>query len=138
VEEQFAALQVQLTDALVHSASAENTMTRLTLGDQRLVLSSWEVRSFVEPNADFSAAMQSAVVTRVLTEREVARAKAGQEVNHMPQVIAFAHRHAATMQEQVAQARDARDIDAAVTLAATSKRLLQLLQEAQPFAKEQK
>jgi hypothetical protein len=136
VDEEFASLNAQLADSLVHSASAENTMTRLTLGDQRLVLSSWEVRSFIEPNADFAIAMQEGVVTRVLVEREVARAKAGQNGKHMAQVVAFAHRHAATMQEQVAQARDARDIDAAVTLAATSKRLSQLLQEAQTIATE--
>jgi hypothetical protein len=40
------------------------------------------------------------------------------------------------MQEHVAQARDARDIDAAVTLAATSKRLTQLLQETDKFINE--
>jgi hypothetical protein len=134
VEEEFKAICAQLTESLVHSASAENTMTRITLGTQRLVLSSWEVRGFVSPNEQFSAAMQNGVTTRVLVERELEKAKAGARLEYMPELVKFAHAQAAMMQEHVAQARDARNIDAAVTLAATSKRLTQLLQEAGKFA----
>jgi hypothetical protein len=134
VDDEFAAVRKQLTEVLMHSASPENTMTRITLGTQRLVLSSWEVRGFVEPSADFSSAMQSGVASRVLVEREVAKAKSGTKLEYMPALVKFAHTQAALMQEHVAQARDARDIDAAVTLAATSKRLTQLLQEAEKFA----
>jgi hypothetical protein len=136
VEDEFRAIQAQLTEGLLHGASAENTMTRLTLGKQRLVLSSWEVRGFVEPNEEFSSAMQNGVATRVLVERELESAKANGRREHLPALVKFAQTQAAMMQEHVAQARDARDIDAAVTLAATSKRLTQLLQEAQKFAVE--
>jgi hypothetical protein len=134
VDEEFAAVTSQLSETLSHSASAENTMTRITLGTQRLVLSSWEVRGYLEPNAEFSPAMQSGVAARVLVEREVEKAKQGAKLNYMPELVKFAHTQAAKMQEHVAQARDARDIDAAVTLAATSKRLTQLLQEAEKLA----
>jgi hypothetical protein len=136
VEDEFRAVQAQLTEGLLHGASAENTMTRLTLGKQRLVLSSWEVRGFIEPNAEFSSAMQNGVAARVLVERELESAKTGGRREHMATLVKFAQTQAAMMQEHVAQARDARDIDAAVTLAATSKRLTQLLQEAQKFAVE--
>jgi hypothetical protein len=136
VEDEFRAIQAQLTEGLTHGASAENTMTRLTLGKQRLVLSSWEVRGFVEPSAEFSSAMQNGVAARVLVERELEFAKTGGRREHMAMLVKFAQTQAAMMQEHVAQARDARDIDAAVTLAATSKRLTQLLQEAQKFAVE--
>jgi hypothetical protein len=136
VEEEFRAIQAQLTEALLHGASAENTMTRITLGEQRLVLSSWEVRGFIEPNEEFSSAMQNGVAARVLVERELESAKTGGRREHMATLVNFAQTKAAMMQEHVAQARDARDIDAAVTLAATSKRLTQLLLEAQKFALE--
>jgi hypothetical protein len=88
----------------------------------------------VSPNEQFSAAMQNGVTTRVLVERELEKAKAGARLEYMPELVKFAHAQAAMMQEHVAQARDARNIDAAVTLAATSKRLTQLLQEAGKFA----
>ena len=78
--------------------------------------------------------MQSGVAARVLVERELEKAKTGPKLAYMPALVKFAHAQAAKMQEHVAQARDARDIDAAVTLAATSKRLTQLLQEAEKFA----
>jgi len=134
VEEEFKAVQAQLEEALTHSASAENTMTRITLGTQRLVLSSWEVRGFLEPSEEFSSAMQHGVAARVLVERELEKAKTGAKLQHIGDLMHFAHAKAALMQEHVAQARDARDIDAAVTLAATSKRLTQLLQEAGKYA----
>jgi hypothetical protein len=134
VDVEFAAVTSQLSETLSSSASAENTMTRITLGTQRLVLSSWEVRGYLEPQAEFSSAMQSGVAARVLVERELEKAKQGAKLNYMPELVKFAHTQAAKMQEHVAQARDARDIDAAVTLAATSKRLTQLLQEAEKFA----
>jgi hypothetical protein len=136
VEDEFRAIQAQLTEGLLHGASAENTMTRITLGEQRLVLSSWEVRGFIEPKEEFSSAMQNGVAARVLVERELESAKAGGRREHMATLVKFAQTQAAMMQEHVAQARDARDIDAAVTLAATSKRLTQLLLEAQKFALE--
>jgi hypothetical protein len=82
--------------------------------------------------------MQDGVAARVLVEREVEKAKAGARLEHMQQLMTFAHTQAAQMQECVAQARDARDIDAAVTLAATSKRLTQLLQEAGKLPTEAK
>lgn len=113
-------------------------MTRITLGSQRLVLSSWEVRGFVAPNEEFSSAMQEGVSIRVLVERELEKAKTGVKLEYLPALVEFAHAQAAVMQEHVAQARDARDIDAAVTLAATSKRLTQLLQEAGKLAGETK
>ena len=134
VGDEFAGVRAQLAEALSGSGSAENTMTRIRLGNQRLVLSSWEVRGFVEPSAEFSSAMQSGVAARVLVERELEKAKAGAKLEHISALVKFAHTQAALMQEHVAQARDARDIDAAVTLAATSKRLTQLLQEAEKFS----
>jgi hypothetical protein len=47
--------------------------------------------------------------------------------------LEIGHAEAARLQEQIAQARDARNIDAAVNLAASQKRLLQILDEAHKF-----
>jgi hypothetical protein len=48
----------------------------------------------------------------------------------MKSSVALGRAEVARLQEGIAQARDARNIDAAVNLAATQKRLLQILDEA--------
>jgi len=45
--------------------------------------------------------------------------------------LGIAHTEAAQIQERVAEAKDAKNIDAAVNLAATAKRLLALIEEAE-------
>ena len=46
----------------------------------------------------------------------------------------MAHAEAAQIQEQVARAKEAKNIDAAVNLAASGKRLLALMEEAEKLA----
>jgi hypothetical protein len=57
--------------------------------------------------------------------------KRGEPVAEMKAIITAAHVEAGTLQEQVSIAKEAKNIDAAVNLAATAKRLLSLLEEAE-------
>lgn len=117
----------ELAQQLSSADSKENVAVRVVVREQRHTLSSWEVRAFADgASGEFALAMQMGVAVRVLLEREVEDAKERQETVP-PDIVKFAQAQAAQLQEQVAQARDARDIDAAVTLAATSKRLAQLI-----------
>jgi hypothetical protein len=66
----------------------------------------------------------------VIVQEAVERLKRGNPAPDLPAAREIGHAEAARLQEQIAQARDSRNIDAAVNLAATQKRLLQILEEA--------
>jgi hypothetical protein len=79
-------------------------------------------------NDSFTDALQHAVAARAIIAEAIERAKKGEAVQFGP-VVSLGHAEASRLQEQIAQARDARNIDAAVNLAATHKRLLQLVDQ---------
>ncbi len=102
----------------------------VTLGETKMVLSSWEVAAFVKGADAFSRALQYAVAARAVVAEAVERRKLAQPVELKP-ILDIGHSEAAHLQEQIAQARDTRNIDAAVNLAATQKRLLQVIEQAE-------
>jgi hypothetical protein len=99
------------------------------VGDCKVLLSSWEVAAFVKGGNDLADTLQQAVVARGIVSEVVGRRKVGPAPD-LKAIIALGRAEAARLQEGIAQARDARNIDAAVNLAATQKRLLQILEEA--------
>lgn len=102
------------------------SVTSVTLGPHTLMLSSWEVAAFVAGGDDLSDALQRAVAARALLVRAAEDRKQGKPVDVKP-VLAAAHAEAAQLQAQVAVAKEKKDIDAAVNLAATARRLLGLI-----------
>jgi hypothetical protein len=103
------------------------------MGSARLMLSSWELAAFVRGGDEISDALQRAVAARALLFQGVEKCKRGQPAP-LPGLARMAHAEAARIQEQVARAKDARNIDAAVNLAASGKRLLALMEEAEKLA----
>jgi hypothetical protein len=99
------------------------------VGECKVLLSSWEVASFTKGGNELADTLQQAVVARGIVSEVVERRKAGPAPD-LKAVVALGRAEAARLQEGIAQARDARNIDAAVNLAATQKRLLQILEEA--------
>lgn len=132
---EFAAVQAELEVQLKSAQTEEKVMTRVVLGGQRVLLSSWEVRAFVNSTEQFAEAMRRGVAARVLLGKEIETVLAGAPAE-LACVFELAHAEDAVLHEQVARAREARDIDAAVTLTATSKRLTQLMEEAEKLKQE--
>lgn len=110
-----------------------NASATIVMGNARLVLSSWEVKAFTEGLGEFSQPTQEAVAVRVLLFQTLEAAKRGGAVKKLTQVVSRAHDEAARLQETIAESRDARNIEAAVTLSATSQRLLQQIEDAEVF-----
>jgi hypothetical protein len=100
------------------------------VGECKVTLSSWEVVAFVKEGSDASELLQQAVVARAIVTEVVSRKKSGGAAPDLKSAMVLGRGEIARLQEAIAQARDAKNIDAAVNLAATQKRLLQILEEA--------
>ncbi len=103
--------------------------------DAKILLSSWEVAAFTKGGNDSADALQRAVAARTLLLEAVERKKKNLPAVDLPDVIKLAHAEVALLQESIAKAKDAKDIDAAVNLAASGKRLLSLIDEAEKLSK---
>ncbi len=101
------------------------------VGSSKLLLASWEVAAFVQGGDDIADALQRAVAARATVLQAVEARKRNEPVAEMKNIISAAHVEAGFLQEQVSIAKDKKNIDAAVNLAATAKRLLSLLEEAE-------
>jgi hypothetical protein len=106
----------------------KSTVSTIVLGDSKQVLASWEVNAFVRGGDSSGAAIQRAVAARCLLSESAEKVKRGHN-NGLGRALECGHVQAAIIQEQVAKARDRGDIDSAVSLAATAKRLLSLIDE---------
>lgn len=122
---------LQMAEQLLKNTPAASAKSSfVTISGFRVPLASWEVAAFTAGGDDLADALQHAVAVRLLLTLALEKKKKG-DTSELPGVISLAHAEAALMQERVAQAKDARNIDAAVNLAATAKRLLALLEQAE-------
>ena len=94
----------------------------------KVILASWEVIAFQKPNSPAATRVQNAVASRVLLIQAVEARKRG-DISNIATAIAQAHSEAAHLQAEIASAKDRKDIDTAVNLAATAKRLLALVEQ---------
>ncbi len=100
------------------------------VGGCKVMLSSWEIGAFLKGGSETADLLQQAVVARAIVSEAVERCKKSGTAPDLKSAIALGRAEVARLQESIAQARDAKNIDAAVNLAATQKRLLQILDEA--------
>ena len=123
-----------LAELLFREAGRPGVVTATVQMDSaKLTLSSWEVAAFVRGGDEISDGLQRAVAARALLFQGVEKVKRGLAAP-LQSLLQMAHAEAARIQEQVARAKDARNIDAAVNLAASGKRLLALMDEAEKLA----
>ena len=101
-------------------------MCTVIVGRAKEVLSSWEVKAYVQAGDASCGAIQRAVAARCLVANAAAMAKEGNK-SGLAEALDCSHHQAAAIQEQVAKAKERGDIDAAVSLAATAKRLLAVI-----------
>jgi hypothetical protein len=111
------------------ASKQKTTVSTVSVGESKQVLASWEVNAFVRGDEDTAClAIQRAVGARALLFESAEKVRRGRP-NQLIDALACAHLQAALIQEQVAKAKERSDIDSAVSLAATSKRLLAVIEE---------
>ncbi len=108
----------------------------VSVGEARVVLSSWEVEAFVRGGDEVNDALQRAVAARALLVGALESRKRGGAAQALSALISLAQTEAAHAQQQIEGAKKARNLDGAVNLAASSKRLLALIAEAEGLAAE--
>jgi hypothetical protein len=120
----------EIMQQLSVNAPATGGVSNLSMGGSKLLLASWEVAAYITGTDEIAIALRRTVAARALLSVTLEMRRSNESVD-LSGAIAVAHAEAAAMQEQIAKAKDVRNIDAAVNLAATQKRLLGLVQEAE-------
>lgn len=113
-----------------HGAS----VTPITLAGCKLLIATWEAEAFTNCTDDLAEALQRAVAARTILYVCVQRHKKN-EPTDLFVALEIAHLAVEDMRHQVASAKEAKNIDAAVNLAATTKRLLALISEGEKLCK---
>ena len=108
-------------------------VSTIKLGETNVLLSSWEVAAFIKGGHEMSDVLQRAVALRALLFECLERARKTKATEELATVLKLSHGEAAGLQETIAQARDRKDIDTALNMAATAKRLLTLIDEGEQW-----
>jgi hypothetical protein len=104
-------------------------VSTIHLGGCKLMIATWEADAF-KGTAGSSLAIQRAVAARTILHVCMERHKKN-EATALDAAVDLAQRQAEEMKALVLQAKEASNIDAAVNLAATAKRLMALVEEGQ-------
>jgi hypothetical protein len=104
------------------------SVSAITLGGCKLLIATWEAEAFTQPQGDISAALQRTVASRTILHVCMERHRKG-EPTDVGFALTLARKQTQEMEAQIAAAKEANNIDAAVNLAATTKRLLALMDE---------
>jgi hypothetical protein len=119
----------QIGEQLLKDAAKKGTVVvGVTVAGHKLMLSSWEVTAFVEGGDEVADA------ARALLSRAAEEHKQGND-SGLAAALAAGHAEAAAIQAQIAQAKEKKNIDAAVNLAASARRLIGLMEEIEKGAK---
>ncbi|HLJ86048.1 MAG TPA: hypothetical protein VKZ53_04445 [Candidatus Angelobacter sp.] len=104
-------------------------VTPITLAGCKLLIATWEAEAFTKPDTDdLAKALQRAVAARTILHVSVERQKKN-EPTDLGAALEIGQQAVDEMRDQVTKAKEGNNIDAAVNLAATTKRLLALIQE---------
>ena len=106
----------------------------IVLGGCRLLIATWEAEAFVKGDTSFRRGLQRAVSARTILHVCVERHQKN-EPTDLFAALEIAHLAAHEMRDEVARAKEEKNIDAAVNLAASAKRLLALIDEAERLVK---
>jgi hypothetical protein len=107
------------------------SMTTVKIGAARIMLSSWEVTAFVTADGTSAEDLRRAVVARAMVMAAIESAKATGNPASMNKALSIARIEVSRLQERVDIAKQAKDAEAAVNLAMSTKRLLTALDEAE-------
>lgn len=112
-------------------ASRAGSMSTVILQDTKVMLSSWEVAAFVgEGGQDFQD-LRRAVVARALLALGSDKRKRSGDESALASALVLARTEVSYFQGRVEQAKRAKNIEAAVNLGISTKRLLSSMEEAE-------
>jgi hypothetical protein len=103
------------------------TVSTINLGGCKLLIATWEAEAF-KGDSNTLRALQRAVAARTILHVCMERHKRN-EATDLSAALEIAQRQTEEIKTQVLQAKESSNIDAAVNLAATAKRLLTLIEE---------
>jgi hypothetical protein len=108
------------------------SVSAIVLGGCKLLIATWEAQAFTQETAT-GVALQRTVAARTILHVCMDRHKKN-EPTDLPAAVDIARAQIEAMKEHVERAKESKNIDAAVNLAATSKRLQSLIAEAEKLA----
>jgi hypothetical protein len=107
------------------------SMSTVTLGDARILLSAWEVNAFVSDGGQLSEDLRRAVAARALVALAREEQKASGDRTTLNDAIALGRQEMKYLQGRVDQAQRTKNTEAAVNLGISARRLLSALEETQ-------
>ena len=116
----------QIAEYLITVTMAGPELMNVEIGGVTLALASWEVDAFVHLQDKVALAIQRTVAARLMLQKAAA---SGHQA--VAPTLAIAHGEAALIQERIAEAKDEKDVDGAGRMAASAKRLLSQIEEAE-------
>lgn len=108
------------------------SMSTVTLGDARILLSAWEVNAFVSDGGQLSEDLRRAVAARALVALAREEQKASGDPAKLNSVIALGRKEMKYLQTRVDEAQRMKNTEAAVNLGISARRLLSTIEEVQP------
>ncbi|MGC1289740.1 MAG: hypothetical protein WA855_00545, partial [Candidatus Acidiferrales bacterium] len=107
------------------------SMSTVTLGSARILLSAWEVNAFVSDGGQLSEDLRRAVAARALVALAREEQKASGDRTQLNDAIALGREEMKYLQGRVDQAQRTKNTEAAVNLGISARRLLSTIEEAQ-------
>jgi hypothetical protein len=94
-------------------------------------LAEWELTAFRQPGDNLSGVLQRSAAVRAVLFAALARYHAGGESSELNAVLKMAYSESAMLQERVTQVRNSKGPNAAATLSASTRQLLELVEGAE-------
>jgi hypothetical protein len=107
------------------------SMSTVSLGDARILLSAWEVNAFVSDGGQLSEDLRRAVAARALIALAREEQRASGDRGKLNDAIAMGREEMKYLQGRVDQAQRTKNTEAAVNLGISARRLLSTIEEAQ-------
>lgn len=107
------------------------SMSTVTIGEARILLSAWEVNAFISDGGQLSEDLRRAVAARALVALAREQQKASGDPAKLNAAIALGREEMKYLQSRVDQAQRTKNTEAAVNLGISARRLLSAIEEAQ-------
>lgn len=107
------------------------SMSTITLGQAKILLSAWEVNAFVSDGGQLSEDLRRAVAARALIAISREEQRASGDSANLNDAIALGREEMKYLQSRVDQAQRTKNTEAAVNLGISARRLLSTIEETQ-------
>jgi hypothetical protein len=129
------AIQQRIPAELANNNVKTPAVSSVTIGNLKIVLATWEVAAYLKGGDETSETLQRSVAARAFLGAQMDVRKRGGSGTDLRSAIHVAKYESAKIQARVSVAKQNNDFDNTVNLAATSKRLLVVIEEAEKLAK---